>query len=192
MTLLLLGLIAFLGVHSIRVWGESWRSARIAAWGPLGWKGAYSVASLAGLALLVWGYSVARVSTPVLWNPPAGMRLVTAVLVLVAFVLFAASYVPGTRLKAAVGHPMTLAVKTWSVGHLLSNGSLADVSLFGSLLIWSVLVFSAARRRDRAAAVKPPPGNAARDVVAGLLGAAVWFLFARWGHVWLVGVSPMG
>jgi uncharacterized membrane protein len=196
MALLLLGLVAFFGVHSLRVWGESWRSRRVAAMGPGAWKLAYSAVSIAGLALLVWGYAQARVGSPMLWTPPAGLRVVTAVLVLVAFVLFASSGVNG-HLKAKMGHPMTLGVKTWSAAHLFSNGSLADVLLFGSFLAWSVLVFSAARRRDRAAGTgagggSGPAASWGADALAAAIGAAAWFAFARWGHQWLIGVSPMG
>jgi len=192
---LLFGLVAFFAVHSLRVWGEPWRGRQVAAMGPGAWKLAYSVASMVGLALLVWGYAQARVGSPVLWTPPPAFRMITAVLVLVSFVLFASSGVNG-RIKAKLGHPMTLGVKTWSAAHLFSNGSLADVLLFGSFLAWSVLVFSAARRRDRAggigAGVSRPAGRWSADALAAVIGAVAWFAFARWGHRWLIGVSPMG
>jgi uncharacterized membrane protein len=195
MTWLVLGLLAFFGVHSLRVWGESWRSRQVAALGPGAWKLAYSAASVAGFALLLWGYAQARVDTPMLWTPPPALRAVTALLVLVAFVLLASSGVKG-HIKAKMGHPMTLGVKTWAAAHLLSNGSLADVLLFGSFLGWSVVVFSAARRRDRAAAagavVPRPAGSWSADALAAVIGVAAWFAFARWGHQWLIGVSPMG
>jgi uncharacterized membrane protein len=191
MLLLVLGLIAFFGVHSVRIWGEAWRQGRLAAWGAGTWKLAYSAASLAGLALLVWGYAGARAASPVLWTPPHAARAVTALGVLVAFVLLASSGVPG-RIKSALGHPMTLGVKTWALAHLLSNGSLAAVLLFGSFLAWSVLVFSAARRRDRAAGVTRPPGRLTADAQAVVIGVVAWVAFARWGHLWLIGVSPMG
>ena len=191
MALLVLGLIVFFGIHSVRVWGEPWRLRQIATRGAGTWKLAYSVASLAGLALLIWGYGAARVDSPVLWTPPHFLRAVTALLVLVAFVLLAASGVPG-RIKAALGHPMTLGIKTWAFAHLLSNGSLADVLLFGSFLAWSVLVFSAARRRDRAAGVQRTPGRLTYDATAVVVGALAWVAFARWGHQWLIGVNPMG
>jgi len=190
MTVLILGLIAFLGLHSVRVVAESWRVRQRAALGEMRWKLAYSVASIGTLALLVWGFSLARASTPVVWTPPHALRYLTALLVLVSFVMVAAAYIPGTQLKAATGHPMTLGIKTWALAHLLSNGSLADIVLFGSFLIWSVAVFAAARRRDRAAGAQRPAGNLGRDAIALLAGAVAWFAFAGGLHDWLIGVRP--
>src|SRR6266853_2259504 len=120
MTVLILGLIAFLGLHSVRVVAESWRVRQRAALGEMRWKLAYSVASIGTLALLVWGFSLARASTPVVWTPPHALRYLTALLVLVSFVMVAAAYIPGTQLKAATGHPMTLGIKNWALAHLLS------------------------------------------------------------------------
>jgi uncharacterized membrane protein len=191
MTWLVLGLIAFFGLHSVRVWAEPWRQRQLAAWGEGTWKVVYSLVSAAGLALLVWGYSVARAASPVLWTPPHAARAVTALLVLVAFVLLAAYGVPGSLIRSKMGHPMTLGIKTWAAAHLFSNGSLADILLFGSFLVWSVLVFSAARRRDRAAGVQRAPGRLWRDAITVVIGVAAWVVFARWGHLWLIGVSPM-
>jgi len=190
MLLLVLGLIAFFTVHSVRVLAEPWRLRQIASWGESGWKIGYSVAALAGLALLVVGYGQARVASPLLWSPPQLMHAITAALVLVAFILFASAGLPG-RIRAKMGHPMTLGIKTWALAHLLSNGSLADILLFGSFLAWAVLVFAAARRRDRADALRRPPGRLAADALAIAIGGIVWFAFARWGHQWLIGVDPM-
>jgi uncharacterized membrane protein len=192
MALLLLGLIAFLGVHLVRVVAEPWRSRQLAALGEARWKIAYSAISIAALAVLVWGFSLARVSTPVVWSPPYALRYVTALLVLVSFVLVAAAYVPGTRIKAVTGHPMTLGIKTWAFAHLLSAGSLADIVLFGSFLVWAVLVYATARRRDRAAGTKVPAGSLTRDALVVVLGAAAWFVFAGRLHEWLIGVRPFG
>jgi len=189
---LIVGLIVFLGPHSVRLVAEPWRARQRAALGEARWKVGYSVASVAGLVLLIWGYSLARVNSPLLWSPPLWTRHLTALLVLVAFVLLAAAYVPGTRIKAAVGHPMTLGVKTWALAHLLSNGSLADVLLFGSFLAWSVAVFAVARRRDRAAGAPRPTGTLGRDAIAVVAGAVAWLVFAGRLHEWLIGVRPFG
>ena len=190
MAVLIVGLIVFLGVHSVRVFAEPWRLRQQAALGEMGWKIGYSVASVAGLALLIWGYSMARVNSPQLWSPPHWTQAITALLVLLAFVLFAAGYVPGTRIKSSIGHPMTAGVKTWAFAHLLSNGSLADVLLFGSFLGWAVAVFVVARRRDRAAGVQRPPGSFGRDLIAWMVGVVAWFVFAHYLHEWLIGVRP--
>jgi len=192
MAILVLGLIVFLGVHSARVFAEPWRARQAAALGELPWKALYSVVSISGFALLLWGFSLARVNAPALWSPPQPLHYLTALLVLVSFVLVAAAYVPGTRIKAATGHPMTLGIKTWAFAHLLSAGSLADVLLFGSFLAWAVAVYAAARRRDRAAGARRPEGSLARDAVATVIGAAVWVAFAARLHEWLIGVRPFG
>jgi uncharacterized membrane protein len=192
MWILIVGLIAFLGLHSVRVVADAWRTRQVAALGPQRWKALYSVASIGALALLIWGFSLARGTAPVVWSPPHVLRYVTALLVLVSFVLFAAAYVPGTQIKAALGHPMTLGVKTWAFAHLLSAGTLADILLFGSFLGWSVAVYAAARRRDRAAGVQRPAGALTRDALALIAGAVAWFVFAGRLHEWLIGVRPLG
>ena len=190
MLMLVAGLVVFLGVHSVRIVADDWRAARIAAMGERAWKLVYTIVSLVGFALLVYGYGEARQATTLLWQPPTWTRHVAAVLVLVAFVLVAAAYVPGTRIKSAVGHPMILGVKVWALGHLLANGTLADVVLFGAFLAWAIVDYAASRRRDRAAGTTYPPGPPARDAIAVVLGAVAWAVFAFWLHGPLIGVRP--
>ena len=134
MLALLAGLVLFLGVHSVRIVADGWRSAQIARMGALSWRGLYSLASLVGLVLIVWGYGQARLDPVILWNPPAWTRYVTSLLVLPAFILIVAGNLRGTKMKAALGHPMVLGTKVWAFAHLLSNGTLADVVLFGGFL----------------------------------------------------------
>ncbi len=191
MAYLLIGLVLFLGVHCTRVFAEGWRTALIGRIGPKAWRGAYSLVSLAGLVLLVWGYGLARQQPVLLWQPALGLRHAASLLTLLAFVLLAAAHVPGNHLKAAVGHPMVLGVKAWALGHLLSNGTLADALLFGGFLLWSVLVFRSARRRPAGAAPATPP-KMLSTVLVVLIGTAVWVAFIGGLHTWLIGVSPMG
>jgi uncharacterized membrane protein len=192
MTLLLLGLVLFLAPHSVRIFAEGWRSARVQKMGLLPWKGVVSVLSIVGFVLIVMGYGAARSDPVVLYAPPLWTRHLAALLTIPAFVLLVAAYVPGTRIKRAVGHPMVLGVKLWAFAHLLANGTLADVALFGSLLVWAVLDYIAARRRDRAAGTVYPVGPLSRDLIAVGVGLAAWATFAFWLHGALIGVRPFG
>lgn len=192
MTLLLLGLLIFLGSHSLRIVAEPWRQAQQARLGENAWKGLLSVVSLAGFALIVWGYGLARQAPVVLWTPPAATRHLAGLLMLVSFVMLAAASVPRNAIKARLRHPMVLGVKVWALAHLLANGNLADVLLFGSFLAWAVMSFRAARGRDRAVGTVYPAGTltgTAATVVAGLLA---WSGFAFWAHAAWIGVSPFG
>jgi uncharacterized membrane protein len=192
MTLLVLGLVIFLGMHSARVAAAGPRQAFIAKRSENAWKGLYTLVSLAGFALIVWGFGVARQQPVVLWATPAWLRHVAALLMLMSFVLLVAAYVSGNGIKARVHHPMTLGVKTWAFAHLIANNTLADLLLFGGFLAWAVLVFIAARRRDRAAGTVYPPGRADRTVITVVIGVLAWAAFAFWLHVWLIGVRPFG
>ena len=192
MTLLILGLLLFLGVHSVRIVAESWRMQTIARIGAQPWKGAYALASLLGFALIVWGFGLARAQPVQLWSPPPALRHLALLLTLLAFVLLAAAYVPGNGIKARLHHPMVLAVKVWALAHLLVNGNVAHVLLFGSFLVWAVMNFRAARRRDRVAATVYAPGKASATLVTVVVGALAWALFAFWLHGWWIGIRPIG
>jgi uncharacterized membrane protein len=192
MVYLVLGLVVFLGAHSVRIVADGWRTQAIARIGAQRWKMAYSILSLAGFVLLVWGFGQARMQPVQLWSPPLGMRHAASLLTLVAFVFFAAAYVPGNGVKARVHHPMVLGVKVWALAHLLANGNLAHVALFGAFLAWAVLDFSSSRRRDRAAGTIYPPGGPMATVVTVLAGGVAWAVFAMWLHGWWIGVRPIG
>lgn len=193
MLLLVLGLVLFLGVHSTRVFADGWRTATIARIGERGWKGGYALLAIAGFVLLVWGYGLARQQPVLLWpQPPVAMRHVAALLTLAAFVLLAAAYVPGNQLKAKLHHPMVLSVKLWAFAHLLANNTLADLLLFGGFLLWAVLDFRSARKRDRAAGTVYRPGTAGRTALTVAVGVAAWAVFAFWLHAAWIGVRPMG
>lgn len=191
MTYLVLGLVIFLGVHSVRIVADDWRTHMRERLGEGTWKGLYSLLSLAGLALVVWGFGVAREQPVVLWMPPTGMRHLAGLLTLLSFVLFAAAYVPGNGIKARLHHPMAAGVKVWALAHLLSNGMLVHQILFGAFLLWAVASFAAARRRDRIAGTVYAPGQVLPTVVTVALGAAAWAAVAFWLHGMLIGIRPL-
>ena len=192
MTLLIAGLLLFLGIHSVRVFGEGPRTQLRARLGENGYKGLYSLLSLAGFVLLVYGYGAARLEPTVLWASPLWTRHLAALLTLPAFVLLVAAYVPGNLFKSRLHHPMVLGVKTWALAHLLANNTLADLLLFGSFLVWAVLDYVAARRRDRAAGTVYVAGPLWRDALAVIIGVVAWAAFAMWLHRVLIGVAPFG
>ncbi len=137
MLLLILGLILFLGMHSARLFAADKRASFIAAKGPLAWKGLYALVSIVGFVLIIYGYGQARMSPTWLWISPVWTRHLAALLTIPAFILIVATYVPGSCIKARVGHPMLLGVKFWALAHLIANGSLADLLLFGGFLAWA-------------------------------------------------------
>jgi uncharacterized membrane protein len=189
---LVLGLFLFLSVHTTGLLAEDWRTRAVARFGERRWKGVYSVLSLLGFALVVWGYGVARQQPVQLWAPMPGMRHLAALLTWLAFVLLAATYVPRNHFKARLHHPMLLATKIWALAHLLANGTLAGTILFGSFLLWAVLMFVGARRRDRRLAVPAVPGMLGRSVLTLLVGSLAWAAFAFWLHGSLIGIRPLG
>ena len=192
MGMMLLGMVLFLGVHSVRVFADGARDSLIRRLGPGAYKGLYSLASIAGFVLIVWGYGLARTAPVDLWMPPVWTRHLAALLTIPAFVLLAAAYVPGTAIKAAVGHPMVMGVKVWAFAHLIANGRLADVVLFGGFLAWAVLLYIASRKRDRRTGTRYVAGPASRDVIAIVVGLAAWAAFAFLLHGALIGVRPFG
>jgi uncharacterized membrane protein len=186
---LILGLVLFLGVHSIEIASPGLRSGAIARIGERPWKGMYSLLSIAGFILLVWGYGIARQQPIVLYVPPIWTRHVAALLMLPVFPLLLAAYLPG-RIKTAAKHPMLAAVKFWALAHLIANGTLADVLLFGSFLVWAVADrLSFKRRAVRAVAGAPP--SRLNDAIVIVGGLVLYVVFAFWLHVRWIGVSPL-
>jgi uncharacterized membrane protein len=192
MLALILGLVVFLGVHSSRIVADGYRRSVIERHGQNLWKGVYSLLSLVGFVLIVWGYAAARQEPVVLWGAPTWARHLASLLTLGAFVLLVAAYVPRNGIKARLHHPMVLGVKTWALAHLLANNTLADLLLFGGFVVWAVLSYRAARARDRAAGTTYPAGTAAATAMAVGVGIAAWALFAFWGHQALIGIGPFG
>ena len=200
MALLILGLVLFLGAHSTRIFAENWRQAVLERLGDKAYKGVYTLVSLVGFGLLIYGFDQVRWESPALWTPPLWVKHVAALLMLLSLVLLACAYAPRNAIKAKLHHPMVLSVKVWALAHLLANPRVADVVLFGAFLLWSVLDFRAARKRDRLAAAASeeagtlvvPEVSAAATWRAVGIGVVVWSFLLSHGHVLLFGVSPLG
>jgi uncharacterized membrane protein len=192
MTRLILGLLIMLGVHSVRLFADAWRCQMLARIGRPAWLTLYSLVSLLGLGLLVWGFAQTREQPQLLWNPPVATRHLAATLMLPAFVLWAAALVPGNHLKARWHHPLVLGSMIWALAHLLTTGTLAHVLLFGSLLVWGILSFRTSRQRDRREAIAYPAGAWVPTWGALALGILSWWLFAHWLHGLLIGIRPVG
>ena len=189
MGMLIIGLVLFLGIHTVSIVAPQWREAQVARLGEGPWKGVYSVVSAIGFGLLIYGYGAARQSPVVLYTPPTALRHVALLLMLPVFPLLVAAYVPG-RIKAMAKHPMLLATKFWALAHLLANGTLADVLLFGGFLAWAVADRISVKRRP----ARPIPGAPPRpynDVIVVVVGLALYALFVMGAHRWLFGVSPL-
>lgn len=191
MLVLILGLIVFLGLHSVRIVADDWRTRQIERIGLNRWKAIYSIIAAVGLVLIVVGFIMARHNPVVLYVPPAWLRHLNSLFMLIALILFPAARVPNNMIKAKLHHPQVLAVKTWAFGHLLATGMQYDVVLFGAFLLWAVALFAASRRRDRRLGTVYPPGALKPTVIAVVAGIVLWALFAFWLHNWLFGVNPM-
>jgi len=192
MLLLILGLLVFLGTHSLRFGSDARRDALIARLGAGRFKGLYSALSAIGLVLTVLGFGMARETPVVLWLPPAGMRHLTFLLMLISMVLLAAAYVPRNAILARLHHPMVLSVKVWALAHLICNGTLAHVVLFGAFLLWSVVLFRASRKRDTVLEVQYAAGETVPTLITVGLGVLIWLVLLGWLHGILIGVRLMG
>ncbi|MGH8177024.1 MAG: NnrU family protein [Steroidobacter sp.] len=189
MIYLIAGLLVFLGIHSVSIVAPNWRDATAARLGERPWKGLYAVISIASFVLLIWGYGVARMDPVVLYVPPPWTRWLAALLMLPVFPLLLAAYFPG-RIQATLKHPMLAAVKFWALAHLLANGALADLLLFGGFLAWAVADRISFKRRMQRP-VRGAPASRFNDAIAVVVGLALYFVFMNWLHVRWIGVSPM-
>lgn len=202
MTWLLLGLVLFLGAHSTRIFADGWRTKTLEAWGEKPYKGVLALVSLVGFYGLIVGYAQVRMEPVVIWQPPIATRHISVLLMLFASILLVAAYIPANHFKVRLGHPMVLSVKVWALAHLLANGNLADLILFGAFLAWSVMNFKMARARDRANAenqalafdesATPTLPKTSATLIAVVVGTGLWALITFVLHAQVVGVSPMG
>ncbi|ODN71749.1 NnrU family protein [Methylobrevis pamukkalensis] len=189
MLVLILGLVLFLGFHSVRIFAPGWRDGMVARLGAGPWRGLYSLVSIVGVVLIVWGYGLSRQDPIVVYDPPMALRHLTMLLVLIAFICFAVSLMPAGKLKPKLKHPMLAAVKIWAFGHLLVNGDLASILLFGSFLAWAVVDRISLKRRP--GVVIPAPGPVRNDLIAAAVGVVAYLLFVWQLHTLLIGVPVM-
>jgi uncharacterized membrane protein len=188
MTLLIIGIIVFLGLHLLPTVSGS-RQKLVTRLGENGYKMLFSLLSVAGFVLLVYGFAKAPVIQ--VWSPPGWTRWVAIVLMLPAFILLVAAYVPG-RIKERLKHPFLVSIKTWAFAHLIANGDLASIILFGSFLAYAVYDRITLKGRKPTAIVEVagsgPPRN---DVIAVVLGTSLYVVFLVWLHPLLIGTSPL-
>ena len=186
MSILLLGLVLFFAVHSVAIVNAAWRERMVQRFGEGLWKGVYSLIAIVGLVLIIWGYGLARQDPVVLYSPPLWLNYVAIALLIPVFPLLFATYLPG-RIQAASRHPMLVAVKLWALAHLLVNGTLADLLLFGSFLVWAVADRISLKRRTEPS-VPRLPDTKLNDLIAVVGGLALYVAFTLWLHDWLIGV----
>lgn len=182
------GLVVFFGIHCIRIVAPAFREQQLAA-NEGRWKGIYSLVSLVGLGLIIWGWWLYRGEAPQVFDPPSWGRHVAMLLVLLGFILVASGNMPAGYIKSWVQHPFLTGIFLWALGHLLANGDMAGLLLFGSFLVYTVV--------DRiAVAMRPVPGpefvSVRYDVIAIVSGAVLYAIFVFFLHGWLFGVSPLG
>lgn len=191
MTLLLLGLLIFLAIHCLSLF-KSTRDNVVDKLGLVAFRSIYGLIALAALVLISLGYGEARLQPTWIWHPPVGLRHLSSLITLVAMIFLAAQFVPKNAIKARMGHPLFIAVKAWALAHLVSNGTLADLLLFGSFLVWAVVGFIVLRRQDRAANVQPSESALPFTLASVVLGVLIWAAFAFHLHNVLIGVKPFG
>lgn len=190
MTLLILGIILFLATHLIRVVAPGFRLSMIDRFGETGWRVINSVLSLVSLIVLIWGYATAPVIN--VWFPPMGMNHLTTTLMLFATICLVAGFLPAGHIATKTKHPIVLSIKIWAAAHLIANGDLASILLFGALLAWGVVLRINYKRRARSGDLVLRPFVSARfDAIAVVVGLVVWALVTFKLHELLIGVAPL-
>jgi len=189
MSIFFVGLLIFIGVHSISIVNDSWRSHIVNTIGEWAWKGIYSLVSIFGFILMIWGYGIASYGSVILYTPPFWLQHFSLILLLPVFPLLIAAYLPG-RIKVAIKHPMLISTVLWAAAHLLSNGSLVNVILFGSFLLWAIGDRISMEYRQP----RPVPGapySNVNDIIACVFGLGLYFLFVTWLHELFIGVPVL-
>ena len=189
--LMILGLVLFLGVHVLTT-RRGLRARLVAAWGEGGYKGGYSLVSLLGLVLIVWGFADYRAAGVwQVWHPPAALKHVATALMLPAVILVVASYIRG-RIYTTLKHPMLAGVKLWAAAHLLANGDLGSIILFGAFLAWAVFDRISLKHRSDAGAPPIPVGGIGNDLIAVAVGVVAYLALAFVFHPVVIGVPVVG
>ena len=188
---MILGLVLFLGAHAFTTQREA-RARAIASMGGGGYKIAYALVSAAGLALIVWGFAHYRATDWIqLWTPPKALKHLNTFLMLPAVILVAAAYIRG-RIYVTLKHPMLAGVKLWAFGHLLANGDLGGIILFGSFLAWAVFDRISLKHRADAGGPPIPVGAISNDLIAVAVGVVAYLALAFAFHPVVIGVPVMG
>ncbi|MEA3110943.1 MAG: hypothetical protein QOG58_742 [Caballeronia sp.] len=191
MTIFVASLLVFLGIHSVSIVAPRWRDAQATRMGEYRWKGLYALVSIASLVTMIYGYGIARQTPVVVYAPPLLLRHLALLLMLPVFPLLIAAYLPG-RVKRLTRNPMLLAVILWAVSHLLANGTLSDLLLFGAFLVWAVADMISVSRRPNVRPVPGAPASAMNDVIVVVAGLGLYAFMLLWAHARVVGVSPLG
>ncbi|RVK25202.1 NnrU family protein [Sinorhizobium meliloti] len=192
MAILVLGIIIFLSMHLVRVVAPGFRAGIIDSRGKGTWMGLYTIVSLVGLCLIIYGFGQARGETGMVYDPPIFLRHIALLLMLAAFIVLAAGFLPAGRIAVALKHPQVLSIKIWALAHLLANGETSSVLLFGSFLAWAVILRISLKRRERAGEKVLPVFKSARnDVLAVVIGLVAFVLFVWKLHELLIGVQPV-
>ena len=191
MTLLVLGLVLFLGAHSVRVLADGWREGFISRRGAGPWKGLYTLVSLAGFGLIIFGYSQARGGAALIAEP-AALRGPAMGLIMLGFICVVAAYWPANHIKRLLGDPMVFGVGLWATGHLLVKTNPAALALFGAFLVWAVVDYISLRTRATRAGAAAAPAKVLNTILTVIVGAGVAVVFVRFLHRLLIGVAPVG
>jgi uncharacterized membrane protein len=188
---MILGLVLFLGVHTLTTQREL-RARLIASWGEGGYKIGYSLVSALGLVLIVWGFAHYRATGWIdVWQPPTAFKHLTVALMLPAVILVVASYIRG-RIYTTLKHPMLAGIKLWAAAHLLANGDLGSIILFGSFLGWAVFDRISLKHRADSGAPPIPVGGPGNDLIAVAVGIVAYLALAFAFHPVVIGVPVFG
>ncbi len=193
MTLLVAGLILFIATHLIRPFAPGLRTAAIARLGKPGWMAVHGIVSLASLAMIVCGFVAARnAGGEMLYTPPAFMKHITMLLMLISSICFVAGFLPAGHIRTRLKFPILVSIKTWALAHLLSNGETYSVLLFVVILAWAVVLRISLKKRIASGETLLPVFASARyDAIAVVVGLVLYLAIVFRLHAWLIGVSPM-